>query len=114
MTSRKLITTIFCVLAYTIVFAHSIIPHSHHCSEHNEDHSSGHIHFFSHCEELNTYLISSDDIQLSPCILEFYPYLLKDYNIIAENNFIQLNFNPNSHFKDHSCLFYRDNCTRAP
>ncbi len=56
MARSKTISAIFCILAFTIVFAHSVIPHEHHCNELSEKH----IHHFQHCEELGTYIIKYD------------------------------------------------------
>jgi hypothetical protein len=56
MARSKTISAIFCILAFTVVFAHSVIPHEHHCHELTEKH----IHHFQHCEELGTYIIKYD------------------------------------------------------
>ena len=56
MARSKTISAIFCILAFTVVFAHSVIPHEHHCNELTEKH----IHHFQHCEELGTYILKND------------------------------------------------------
>ena len=59
MGDRKLIS-IACALAFAMVLLHSVIPHSHHCTV-----RENHIHHHYNCEQLDTYLQSSDnDIQL--------------------------------------------------
>ena len=59
MGDRKLIS-VACVLAFAMVLLHSVIPHSHHCTV-----RENHIHHHYNCEQLDTYLQSSDDgIQL--------------------------------------------------
>jgi len=54
MSFKKFIATLMCVLAFTLVFAHSVVPHEHHCLEQHESH----IHHFGNCEQLNTYILS--------------------------------------------------------
>lgn len=49
---RKKIISILCAMAFAVVFAHSIIPHAHHCHETQRQH----IHGFSNCEQLNTFI----------------------------------------------------------
>ncbi len=56
MARSRTISAIFCILAFTVVFAHSVIPHEHHCHELIEKH----IHHFQHCEELGTYIVKYD------------------------------------------------------
>ena len=59
MGDRRLIS-IACALAFAMVLLHSAIPHSHHCTV-----RENHIHHHYNCEQLDTYLQSSDDdIQL--------------------------------------------------
>ncbi len=53
---RKTLSAAFCTLAFLIVFAHSVVPHEHHCNEQVEEH----IHHFQHCEELGTFIIKYD------------------------------------------------------
>ena len=57
---NKTISFCFCVLAFIVVFAHSLVPHEHHCNGTVENH----IHHFQHCEGLNTYILKSQaDLQ---------------------------------------------------
>ncbi len=65
---RKTLSALFCILAFTVVFAHSVVPHEHHCSEAVEQH----IHHFQHCEGLNTFVLKQDnpDRFQTGCILQ--------------------------------------------
>lgn len=55
--NRKILT-LLCFLAFTVVFAHSVVPHEHHCSRPEESH----IHHFGNCEQLGTYLHDEDSV----------------------------------------------------
>lgn len=116
---RRQIVTIFCFLAYAIVFAHSVIPHSHHClgiidHDEHEEHA-GHIHDFGHCEGLNTFVISSLNIQTSASITSLlHSESIAYIALNIENHSHKICFDLESHFRDHSVHFYRDHCTRAP
>ncbi len=56
---NKTISLCFCLLAFIVVFAHSVVPHEHHCHAVVENH----IHHFQHCEGLNTYIMKSSPDQ---------------------------------------------------
>lgn len=58
MGNRKFIS-LACMLAFAVVLLHSAIPHSHHCIV-----RENHIHHLYNCEQLNTYLQSSDSLHV--------------------------------------------------
>lgn len=60
---NRTISFIFCLLAFLVVFAHSVIPHEHHC---NSSEVENHIHHFQHCEGLNTYVLKSTTADPAP------------------------------------------------
>lgn len=61
------------MVAFAMVFAHSIIPHCHHCDDYHSH--VGHFHGNGNCELIDTYLISdSDDLpQVENCVIELIP-----------------------------------------
>ena len=73
---NKRLISIICLMAFAMVFAHSVIPHCH-SHEHHELHHNheGHVPGPGNCELIDTYLISdSDDIpQLSFSSIELIP-----------------------------------------
>ncbi len=64
---KGIIPAFFCILAFAVVFAHSVVPHEHHCNEAVERH----IHHFQHCEDLDIFVprLDADDSSRSGCIL---------------------------------------------
>ncbi len=58
---KRTVSAFFCILAFAVVFAHSVVPHEHHCDEAVERH----IHHFQHCEGLNTFVLTHDSSDLS-------------------------------------------------
>ncbi len=60
---NRTISLIFCLLAFLVVFAHSVIPHEHHC---NSSEVENHIHYFRHCEGLNTYVLKNTTAAPAP------------------------------------------------
>lgn len=61
---RHILAAIACILAYTLVFAHSVIPHDHHTHCGNDPveaaDQGNHSHYGS-CEELGTFLPEDDE-----------------------------------------------------
>ncbi len=68
----RTLSAAFCALAFLVVFAHSVVPHEHHCDEAVEQH----IHHFQHCEELGTFIVKYDgsaSSQSSPILQQALP-----------------------------------------
>lgn len=61
---NKTISLCFCLLAFIVVFAHSVVPHEHHCNATVENH----IHHFQHCEGLNTYILKGTAASPAPAV----------------------------------------------
>jgi len=54
---KQTLISIMCLMAFAMVFAHSVIPHCH--CEHHEH--AGEFHGTGNCELIDTYLISDSD-----------------------------------------------------
>lgn len=54
---KKRLISVICLMAFAMVFAHSVIPHCH--CEHHEH--MGHFHGPGNCELIDTYIISDSD-----------------------------------------------------
>lgn len=74
--------SLFCALAFACVLLHSVVPHSHHCL-HDEDH----FHYEHNCEQLKTFLQSSENYAFECAIIsESLDVDLVDEGIILSLN----------------------------
>lgn len=89
---------LLCVAAFLAVFAHSVIPHEHHCTE-----GASHIHHFSNCESIGTFIVK--DTGLSPSAEDLFPETGDVRDNICEYtcrpHAVLLELDSSDHFKEH-------------
>lgn len=102
---------LLCVAAFLAVFAHSVIPHEHHCTE-----GASHIHHFSNCESIGTFIVK--DTGLSPDSDELFPETGDVRDNICEYVFrpaaTPLRLDSSDHFKDHGSSDVQPASLRGP
>lgn len=124
MGKNKLIS-LFCLIAFAMVFAHSIIPHCHHCLEqghnpiveheqHDEQGHSGHHHCTENCEQLDTYILSSgtDVPGQDMNFVELIPAEFIFAGLIDKGT--KLFYDDRDKFPDHSLSEFSSRSLRAP
>ena len=107
---KKRLIAIICLVAFAMVFAHSIIPHCH--CEHHEH--AGHFQGPGNCELIDTYLISdSDDVpQLDFASIELIPAEAIVTGLLQENT--RIIFDHRDKFPDKSLPGHTGPGLRAP